>query len=107
MHLNWELKLNNHIRFAKRDYRYFTRTQVYKYHTGYGSLENNDSIAVYSFALSPEKHQPSGSCNFSRINNAVLNCDGTGASTAPIYVYAVNYNVLRVINGMGGLGYSN
>ena len=104
---NWELKLNNHFRFAKRDYRYFTRTHVYQYHKGYGSIVNEDSIAVYSFSLSPEKHQPSGSCNFSRINNAVLNCDGTGASTAPIYVYAVNYNVLRVINGMGGLGYSN
>ena len=104
---NWELKLNNHSRFPKRDYRYFTRTQIYQYHTGYGSIENNDSIAVYSFALSPEKHQPSGTCNFSRINTAILSCDGAGASNSPINVYAINYNVLRVINGMGGLGYSN
>tara|TARA_B100000900_G_scaffold18827_1_gene14768 strand:+ start:1310 stop:2788 length:1479 start_codon:yes stop_codon:yes gene_type:complete len=62
-------------------------------------------INCYSFALKPEEHQPSGTCNFSRIDNAQLT---TGAAlTAADNVYAVNYNVLRVMSGMGGLAYSN
>ena len=62
-------------------------------------------INCYSFALKPEEHQPSGTCNFSRIDNAQLT---TGAAlTADDNIYAVNYNVLRVISGMGGLAYSN
>ena len=60
-------------------------------------------INVYSFALKPEEHQPSGTCNFSRIDNAKLVL-GTGEA---LNVYAVNYNVLRVMSGMGGLAYSN
>jgi len=62
-------------------------------------------INVYSFALKPEEHQPSGTCNFSRIDNAKL--DTTGALTADDNIYAVNYNVLRIMSGMGGLAYSN
>jgi hypothetical protein len=67
---------------------------------------------VYSFALRPEEHQPSGSCNFSRIDNAVLQLvlsapTVSGVSTAKVRVYAVNYNVLRVMSGMAGVAYSN
>ena len=62
-------------------------------------------INCYSFALKPEEHQPSGTCNFSRIDNAKLMLSGTGV--AAYNVYAVNYNVLRVMSGMGGLAYSN
>ena len=97
------LKLNGHDRFSARDYRYFTRTQVWQHHTGYGSVTHADSIAVYSFALKPEEHQPSGTCNFSRIDNAQL----VDSGTVDVNVYAVNYNVLRVMSGMGGLAYSN
>ena len=61
-------------------------------------------INVYSFALKPEEHQPSGTCNFSRIDNAKLITSGSGN---PLTIYAVNYNVLRVMSGMGGLAYSN
>ena len=69
-------------------------------------------INVYSFALRPEEHQPSGTCNFSRIDNAVLQLvlsSGTvsGTATAKVRVYAVNYNVLRVMSGMAGVAYSN
>jgi hypothetical protein len=99
----YQLKLNGHDRFAARDYRYFTRTQVWQHHTGYGGVNVKDSIGVYSFALKPEEHQPSGTCNFSRIDNAQL-VQGTGAV---LNVYAVNYNVLRIMSGMGGLAYSN
>ena len=65
-------------------------------------------INVYSFGLKPEEHQPSGTCNFSRIDNAQL--DFSGGGTAPAsgdHIYAVNYNVLRIMSGMGGLAYSN
>ena len=65
-----------------------------------------DKVNVYSFALKPEEHQPSGTCNFSRIDNAKLDFDSTG--TPPTSnIYAVNYNVLRIMSGMGGLAYSN
>ena len=62
-------------------------------------------INVYSFALKPEEHQPSGTCNFSRIDNAKL--DTNVALTTDDNIYAVNYNVLRIMSGMGGLAYSN
>jgi len=99
---NFQLKLNGHDRFKERDTKYFTRTQVWQHHTGYGSTINSDAIAVYSFALKPEEHQPSGTCNFSRIDNAQLT-----ATTGDYNVYAINYNVLRIMSGMGGLAYSN
>jgi hypothetical protein len=67
---------------------------------------------VYSFALSPEQHQPSGTCNLSRIDNTTLlltvSNNAVGVSTSSqVRVYATNYNVLRVMSGMGGLAYSN
>jgi hypothetical protein len=111
----WQLKLNGHDRFAARDARYFTRTQVWQHHTGCGGLTTTassvltgqicDGIAVYSFALKPEEHQPSGTCNFSRIDNAQLS--STDATAGGFTVFAVNYNVLRIMSGMGGLAYSN
>ena len=65
-----------------------------------------DKVNVYSFALKPEEHQPSGTCNFSRIDNAKLNFD-TAPHSGTMNIYAVNYNVLRIMSGMGGLAYSN
>ena len=69
-------------------------------------------INVYSFGLKPEEHQPSGTCNFSRIDSAKLNFTGLAADAGSgdnrkINIYAVNYNVLRIMSGMGGLAYSN
>ena len=64
-------------------------------------------INVYSFALKPEEHQPSGTCNFSRIDNAKLNFSAATGTSGSINIYAVNYNVLRIMSGMGGLAYSN
>jgi hypothetical protein len=65
-------------------------------------------INCYSFALKPEEHQPSGTCNFSRIDNAQLTTNSSGtALLSSDNIYAVNYNVLRVMSGMGGLAYSN
>jgi hypothetical protein len=102
--VTFKLQLNGHDRFAARNYRYFTRSQIWQCHTGYGGCSGvADNIGVYSFALKPEEHQPSGTCNFSRIDNAQLVL-GTDAA---VEVYAVNYNVLRIMSGMGGLAYSN
>ncbi len=70
-----------------------------------GSLTKK--INVYSFALKPEEHQPSGTCNFSRIDTAKLDISGTTGMTTDDTIYAVNYNVLRIMSGMGGLAYSN
>ena len=113
----WQLKLNGHDRFAARPTTYFTRQQVYDYHSGHGGVDVSndstdnctisDSIFVYSFALKPEEHQPSGTCNFSRIDNAELKCTNFDKSKSTWTVYAVNYNVLRIMSGMGGLAYSN
>ena len=66
-------------------------------------------INVYSFALQPEEHQPSGTCNFSRIDNAKLIFNSNAGSTTDdnVNIYATNYNVLRIMSGMGGLAYSN
>jgi hypothetical protein len=110
--VNFNIKLNGHDRMALRPRKYFTHTQVWQHHTGPGHLNaalsgvgrRGNGIAVYSFALKPEEHQPSGTCNFSRIDNARLI-----ASAAPAIgnIYAVNYNVLRIMSGMGGLAYSN
>ena len=101
-----KLILNGHDRFAEQDLDYFTRYQPYKYHRNLTRSIRADSIAVYSFALKPEEHQPSGTCNFSRIDSAQLEFTSPSA-TRDIFIYAINYNVLRIMSGMGGLAYSN
>ena len=99
---NAKLQLNGHDRFAERNGDYFNKVQPYQHHTNIPS----GNVYVYSFALKPEEHQPSGTCNFSRIDNATLQQTWSSAPTK-IKVFAVNYNVLRVMSGMGGLAYSN
>ena len=103
-----KLQLNGQDRFSEREGTYFDLVQPYQHHT----RAPDSGINVYSFALRPEEHQPSGTCNFSRIDNATLqlvlsNATVTGTNTAKVRVYAVNYNVLRIMSGMGGLAYSN
>jgi hypothetical protein len=99
-----KLQLNGQDRFSEREGTYFDLVQPFQHHT-----RNPDTgINVYSFALRPEEHQPSGSCNFSRIDNATLqlvlsNATVEGTKTAKVRVYATNYNVLRIMSGMGGL----
>ena len=96
------LRLNGQERFAERTSSYFNRVQPYQHHTGCPDL----GINCYSFALKPEEHQPSGTCNFSRIDNAELMVD-SAINTGTLNVFAHGYNVLRVASGMGGLAYSN
>jgi hypothetical protein len=112
------IQLNGQDRFDAQAGDYFNYVQTYQHHTRTPS----DGVNVYSFALHPEQHQPSGSCNLSRIDNTQLNLqfsDSTYvAGTTPtqlnfwvgdtqLYVFAFSYNVLRVMSGMGGLAYSN
>jgi hypothetical protein len=117
-----KIQLNGQDRFQEREGKYFNRVQPFQHH----SASPATGINVYSFALKPEDLQPSGSCNMSRIDNAVLNLTltpkvfktyiaGVGPdapveadqSSALVRVYATNYNVLRIMSGMGGLAYSN
>jgi hypothetical protein len=103
-----KLQLNGQDRFSEREGTYFDLVQPWQHHT----RTPDTGINLYSFALRPEEHQPSGSCNFSRIDNATLqlvlsNATVEGTSTAKVRVFATNYNVLRIMSGMGGLAYSN
>jgi len=103
-----KLQLNGQDRFSEREGSYFDVVQPFQHHT----RAPDTGINVYSFALRPEEHQPSGTCNFSRIDNAVLQLvlsspTVSGTNTAKVRVYAVNYNVLRVMSGMAGVAYSN
>jgi hypothetical protein len=115
---NGKLQLNGHDRFQNRDGYYFNYVQPYQH------FENTpaDGINVYSFALRAQDHQPTGTCNFSRIDNATLQVDvglnnqftsnyasnyNLGASSSVLNIYTQNYNVLRVMSGMAGTAYSN
>jgi hypothetical protein len=103
-----KLQLNGQDRFTEREGDYFDKVQPYQHHSRCPST----GVNVYSFALRPEEHQPSGTCNFSRIDKATLQLTVSlntvvAARTAQVRVYALNYNVLRVMSGMGGLAYSN
>ena len=110
--VNATLQLNGHDRFSTRIGTYFNWVQCLKHHT---NIPDSPGIHVYSFALKPEEHQPSGSCNFSRIDNASLNLtilfgnytDWGTVFDYQIRVYARSYNVLRVMSGMAGVAYSN
>jgi len=99
-----KIQLNGNDRFTEREGKYFSVVQAYQHHT---NTPNKffPGINVYSFSIKPEEHQPSGSLNMSRIDTAVLNV--ASSITGSIYVFAINYNVLRILSGMGGLAYSN
>lgn len=115
-----KLQLNGHDRFQERDGHYFNYVQPYQHFCNTPA----DGVNVYSFALKAEEHQPSGTCNFSRIDNATLqvrcglyndgddagyvtNYIGGASSNSLLNIYTVNYNVLRVMSGMAGTAYSN
>ena len=105
-----KLMLNGNDRFETRELDYFTNVQT---HQHFGVIPPDQRIGVYSFANNPKDHQPSGTCNFSRIDSAIWQFQWGTAATTPVeatnnlWMFAVNYNVLRVMSGMGGLAYSN
>jgi hypothetical protein len=100
-----KLSFNGYDRMKERKASYYRMVQPLHHHT----RVPRKHIYVYSFGLKPEDHQPSGTCNFSRIDTATLHLDtsGVGSATGKLRVYGVNYNVLRVMSGMAGVAYSN
>lgn len=114
------IQINGQDRLDRRYGDYFRKVQVYQHHTGggagyYNNFETQRGAYLYSFALRPEEHQPSGTCNFSRIDTATIVMNLNGAvdideaqdKNYDVRVYAVNYNILRIMSGMAGLAYSN
>jgi hypothetical protein len=111
------LQLNGQDRVPSLPGDYYATVQPFQHHSGATFDDGNTAggVYMYSFALKPEEHQPSGTCNFSRIDTATLvfSVDGqyvvsTDQSyNADVRVYAINYNILRIMSGMGGLAYSN
>ena len=110
-----KLVLNGNDRFSERNGLYFNVVQPFQHHE---NVPSNGGINVYSFSLKPEDHQPSGSLNMSRIDTAVLNLTmketnatytsgNTISDSFNLNTYAINYNVLRIMSGMGGIAYSN
>ena len=122
---NAKLQLNGHDRAAEQSHLYYTGVQPYECglrHVGNvnGRVDAGNSATadfalaathagMYSFCLKPAEHQPSGTCNFSRIDNARLVLSGmaNNAGAGTLNIFALNYNVLRIMSGMGGLAYSN
>lgn len=114
---NWcsraQLILNNTPRFESRESDYFNLVQPHYHHK---CIPKSPGLNMYSFSFKPEEHQPSGSCNFSRIDNSVLILDiknvtalthGALPSLLHVKIYAVNYNILRIMGGMGGVAYTS
>jgi hypothetical protein len=101
-----KIQLNGNDRFGVRDGFYFNVIQPYQHHTSSPA----PGINVYSFSLKPEDYQPSGTCNFSRIDQAqlvlTLSTASTSGGVCNFKLYCLNYNILRIMSGMGGLAYS-
>jgi len=101
---DFKVILNGQDRFKEQLGKYFNQYQPYVYHTG----TPYPGIYVYSFALQPEEHQPTGTCNFSRIDNAQVAINMKQVIPSNLQkMFAVNYNILRIQSGMGGLAFSN
>ena len=98
-----KLVLNGQDRFKEQGSKYFNSVQPYNHHSGFPM----PGVYSYSFALKPEEHQPTGTCNFSRIDNAQVAITAGSGTNATLNMFAVNYNVLRIKSGMGGLAFSN
>jgi hypothetical protein len=101
----FKLILNGQDRFKEQSGKYFNQVQPFYHHSG----NPYPGIYSYSFALKPEEHQPTGTCNFSRIDNAQVEVvqKANTSRTTNMHMFAVNYNVLRIQSGMGGLAFSN
>ena len=100
----FKLVLNGQDRFKEQSGKYFNQVQPFVHHSGSPA----PGVYAYSFALKPEEHQPTGSCNFSRIDNAQVAIKAkTGIEETTLRMFATNYNVLRIQSGMGGLAFSN
>ena len=96
------IKLNEFFKIKNREDMYFTHIQPYQHHS---NVPTSGNIYTYSFALKPEEYQPSGTCNFSRLKTAQILSNDSQYGLG-IEVFAVNYNILKITSGMGGLLFS-
>jgi hypothetical protein len=101
------LQLNSQERFQEREGSYFDGLQIYQFH----SRTADRGINVYSFAFNPEGYQPTGACNFSRMDNATLHlvlsaAAITGVNTAKLRIYGIAYNFIKIQGGMIGISYA-
>lgn len=99
----FKLVLNGQDRFKEQRGKYFNQVQPFQHHTG----NPMPGVYAYSFALKPEEHQPTGTCNFSRIDNAQVAVKMHATDATTMHMFATNYNVLRIQSGMGGLSFSS
>ena len=99
----FKLVLNGQDRMKEQGGKYYNTVQPFVHHSG----APMPGVYSYSFALKPEEHQPTGTCNFSRIDNAQVSIKGKSAYDKTLHMFATNYNVLRIQSGMGGLAFSN
>ena len=104
-----KLQLNGHDRFNALGHEYFTGVQPYECGLKHdNNVINAEQPGMYSFCLKPGEHQPSGTCNFSRIDNARLVFSNiVNVAASDVRVFAMNYNVLRIMSGMAGLAYQS
>jgi len=102
---DFKLIINGQDRMKAQSGKYYNQVQPFYHHSG----NPYPGIYSYSFALKPEEHQPSGTCNFSRVDNsqAAITLKSGVSPNSVLEIYAVNYNVLRIQSGMGGLAFSN
>lgn len=102
-----QLLINGENRFRPLDFSYFENVQPFRYHTN-GALPG---IMLYSFSLNPEEHQPAGTANFSRFQRVQLNLSMRNPTDPlidyTVYVFARNYQVLRIMGGIGSVAFSN
>ena len=105
--LNAKLVLNGHDRYDLRDSIFYNGLVPYKYNTN----SPDEGIYPFSFAIKPDEFQPSGTCNFSRINRAQFECKLKTPLTKDVnynmYIYSVNYNIFRIMGGIGNIVFSN
>jgi hypothetical protein len=100
------LRLDGYDRFYVRNAPYFRLTQPYQHHTSVPTPPVY--IYLYSFSMKPEQEQPSGSLNCSKIDDIVLSMTFNPNELTydrTVHIYAPNYNVLRIVGGLGGLAF--
>lgn len=100
---SFNIELNGHERFSLKDPIYFRKYQPYNHH----SKIPEKHIYVYSFALNPEKYQPSGTCNFSVIDTKKIIFNDVISSDFELLIFAVNYNILKIESGQGNILFVN
>lgn len=111
-----KLEWNSQERCEKRNGKFFGKLQPYLHHFN----TPKDGINIYSFAIEPEKHQPTGTSNLSVIEREFIHFWFGDPSVfekddiplklydeeTTICIFGFNYNVFRVISGLAGLAYT-